>query len=387
MADPTIMGVFGTSHKENEYRLPIHPDHLAQIAPELRARIYLEKGYGSRFGFREGDVAGFAGFLSRDALFECSDILLLPKPTGGDLNQFRDGQVLWGWPHCVQGPAITQVGIDHRMTYLAWEEMHQWKPGPDGSDPSWVVHTFHKNNELAGYCSVMHALQLRGFTGHYGPPRKAAVISFGSTAQGACYALQALGITQISVFKQRPYTNLAYTIPTLEYRQFKQAEDGGRAVVAENDNGTASPMIDVLCDYDIIVNCILQDTDNPLDFVAEDEVSRLKRGTLIIDVSCDEGMGFPFAKPTSFEDPDFGVGDGLTYYAVDHSPSYLWDSSTHEISTALLPTLPTVMAGREAWLEDLTLSRCIEIMDGVVRNPKILRFQNRAEAYPHPILG
>lgn len=382
MPELASMGVFGTSLKENEHRLPIHPDHLDQIPAELRARIFLEEGYGQLFGYREGDVQGFAGYLSREALFEKTDILLLPKPTDGDLDHFRDGQVLWGWPHCVQGPKITQAGIDHRMTYLAWEEMHQWKPGREGDAPSWVVHTFHKNNEMAGYCSVMHALQLRGFTGHYGPQKKAAVLSFGATAQGACYALQAMGIQQITVFKQRPYANLAYTIPTLEYRQFKQVE-GSRAAIAENDDGAGSPMIEVLADYDIIVNCILQDTDRPIDFVTEGEVDRLKRGMLIIDVSCDEGMGFPFARPTSFETPDFSAGDGLTYYAVDHSPSYLWNSATHEISTALLPYLPTVMAGREAWREDLTLSRSIEIMDGVIQNPKILRFQNREAAYPH----
>ena len=46
-------------------------------------------------------------------------------------------------------------------------------------------------------------------------------------------------------------------------------------------------------------------------------------------------MGFEWSRPTSFEDPVFTVGDGLTYYAVDHSPSLLWDSATWEISDAL----------------------------------------------------
>ena len=34
-------------------------------------------------------------------------------------------------------------------------------------------HVFHINNELAGYCSVLHSLQLQGLTGHYGPFKKA----------------------------------------------------------------------------------------------------------------------------------------------------------------------------------------------------------------------
>ena len=48
------------------------------------------------------------------------------------------------------------------------------------------------------------------------------------------------------------------------------------------------------------------------------------------------------------------VGDDVHYYAVDHSPSYLWNSATWEISEALLPFLRTVLAGPAAWDADPT---------------------------------
>ena len=214
MTRQLTMGVIGTSFKENEYRLPIHPEHFEKIAPEFQSRIYLETGYGERFP-GSFDTSGFGGTMSREDLFKKCDIILLAKPCPDDFPYFREGQVLWGWPHCVQGAAITQTGIDKKMTFIAWEEMHQWRERKDGP-PVWIVHTFHKNNELAGYCSTLQALQLIGFSGHYGPARKAAVISFGSTAQGACYALQAMGINQVTVFKQRPYRDLVYQIPTLD---------------------------------------------------------------------------------------------------------------------------------------------------------------------------
>ena len=66
---------------------------------------------------------------------------------------------------------------------------------------------------------------------------------------------------------------------------------------------------------------------------------------------------------------------------------YLWDSATQTISTALLPFIPVVMAGPDAWDADATIRKSIEIRDGVVVNPKILSFQGRAEAYPHPLEG
>ena len=67
-------------------------------------------------------------------------------------------------------------------------------------------------------------------------------------------------------------------------------------------------------------------------FIKEQEIERLARGTLIVDVSCDLAMGFDFAKPTSFESPIFQVIDGVTYYGVDHSPSLLWNAATYEIA-------------------------------------------------------
>ncbi len=131
---------------------------------------------------------------------------------------------------------------------------------------------------------------------------------------------------------------------------------------------------------------MLQDTDAPLMFVTDDELDLFRRGSLFIDVSCDEGMGFGWARPTSFEDPMFDVGAGAHYYAVDHSPSYLWSSATWDISEAVLPHLPNVMAGPKAWDASETIRAAIEIRDGVIQNPKILSFQGRSADFPHPRL-
>ena len=99
-----------------------------------------------------------------------------------------------------------------------------------------------------------------------------------------------------------------------------------------------------------------------------------------------KGMGFAFARPTSFESPVFTVGDGVTYYSVDHSPSYLWSAASREVSKALLPYLGLVAAGRSAWEADPTIRRAIEIQDGVVLNRNILEFQHRRAEYPHQFL-
>jgi alanine dehydrogenase len=94
-------------------------------------------------------------------------------------------------------------------------------------------------------------------------------------------------------------------------------------------------------------------------------------------------MGFSWARPTTFTDPAFVVGDKVLYYAVDHSPSFLWNSATWENSEALLPFLGAVLGGSDAWDADPTIGRAIEIRDGVIQNRAILSFQGRAPKYPH----
>ncbi|MCP5099758.1 MAG: alanine dehydrogenase [Chloroflexi bacterium] len=374
------MGVLGSSKKKNERRAPLDPKHLPLIDEKLRQHIYMETGYGERFGVNDDTLASqVAGLMSREELFAHCDIILLPKPVEADFPYFREGQILWGWPHCVQGQTITQVGIDKKMTFIAWEAMNIWK------DDKWQKHIFQKNNELAGYSSVLHALQLKGLTGSYGPSKRIAVISFGATARGAVGSLLGQGFQDITVFTRRPTNRLTNQIAGIEYQSFSKLADNPTTVFVETPAGDV-PIAKVLAEFDIIVNCIFQDTERPLLYIEGDEIDLLKPDTLIIDVSCDTEMGFDFARPTSFTAPTFMVGKGITYYAVDHSPSYLWRAATYEISKALLPFIEPVMRGQANQETEQTLKRAIEIENGIIRNPEILRFQNRSETYPHLIL-
>jgi alanine dehydrogenase len=162
--DKLSLGVMSRSRKESERRLAIHPRHVERIEAGLRERMYLERGYGERFGVPDEQLTPFvAGLRTREQLLAECDVILLPKPQAQDLEELRAGQVLWGWPHCVQDEEITQLSIDRRLTLIAFEAMNYWS-----ADGSFSLHVFHKNNELAGYCSVLHALELIGATGDYG---------------------------------------------------------------------------------------------------------------------------------------------------------------------------------------------------------------------------
>jgi alanine dehydrogenase len=318
-----------------------------------------------------------AGLRTREQLVEECDVILQPKPLLSDIAELRVGQVLWGWPHCVQDEELTQVAIDRKLTLIAFEAMNHWN-----RDGSFNLHVFHKNNELAGYCSVLHAMQIAGSTGDYGRRLRAVVIGFGATSRGAVTALNALGVHDVDVLTHREIAAVAAPIHSARIVHFGSDDTTARLSHAVTENGRV-PLAGFLAEHDIIVNCVLQDTDAPLMFMTDDDLADVTPGTVVVDVSCDEAMGFSWARPTTFTDPTFVVGDNVLYYAVDHSPSYLWNSATWENSEALLPFNPTVLGGSGAWDADPTIRRAIEIRDGVIQNPAILSFQGRAPKHPH----
>ena len=371
-------GVIGTSRKEDERRFPIHPEHLSRIPDDIRRQLIFEEGYGAPFDISDSEIAAqTGGIATRHELLADIGRVIISKPVLADLLELREGGTLWGYVHCVQQQDITQAALDRKQTLIAFEDMFVWSPSGHAGR-----HTFYKNNELAGYCAVLHALQLKGVDGNYGNQRKIVIFSFGAVSRGAIYALKARGFRDITICIQRPDHEVREEVLDCHYVKIRAGnEDEARMVVVEHD-GAERPLAELISEADIIVNGTFQETDNPIDFVTEEESSHLKPHSLIIDVSCDEGMGFFFAKPTTFKNPIFKYKT-IDYYAVDHTPSYLWESATRSISAALIVYLSTVLSGRDSWQENETIRQAINIDGGVIKNSAILSFQNRESSYPH----
>lgn len=370
-------GVIGTSRKTDERRYPIHPEHLARIPKYLRHRLIFEEGYGAAFNVSDDEIAAqTGGIATRHEILADIGAVIITKPVLADLEELREGGILWGYVHCVQQREITQAALDRKLTLIAFEDMFVWSStGQVGR------HTFYKNNEMAGYCAVIHALQLKGIDGHYGNQRKVVIFSFGAVSRGAIYALKAHGFRDITICIQRPDHEVREEVLDCHYVKVREGKAGeARMIVVEHD-GTIRPLTELISETDIIVNGTFQETDHPTNFIIESEAVSLKPNCLIIDVSCDEGMGFFFAKPTSFKEPIFKYNT-TDYYAVDHTPSYLWESATRSISAALIVYMENVLEGRDSWQQNETIRRAINIDEGIIKKPLILSFQNRATTPP-----
>ena len=349
-----ITGIFKTSLKENEKRIPIHPAHIENISGKILKELLFETGYGLDFGYSDMQLETMGcKFDTRENLFKKCDIIILPKPLAADLKQMKDGTTLCGWTHAVQQRDIADIAIEKKLTLLAWEEMNH-------VTKSTKLHTFYRNNELAGYAGVLHYLQLAGLDGHYGERKKVVIFGFGSVSKGAIYALQGRGFNNITVYTQRPTHLVADKNPDVWYKNFNDED-------LQDDIQSAH----------IIFNGVLQDVNKPLMFIQnETELLQMKRNAVIIDISCDKGMGFFFAEPTTFEKPVIKLSRGIQYYSVDHTPTYLWNAASREISAALVPYLECIVDPTK-WKSNHTINNSIDIYNGKIHNQNIIKFQNR----------
>ena len=365
------IAVIGTSIKENEKRVPIHPHRISVISEPLRKALYFERGYGEPFGVSDGEIEALTErkLLPREELMRFPAVIIT-KPVKQDFVQMQNGATVWGWIHSVQQRDITQLGIEKQLTLVAWENMHI-----DSSRSR--MHIFYKNNEMAGYCGVQHALQMRGIDGNFGPARTVSILSMGSVSRGAIYSLKGHGFYDITVYTRRPLFAASNKMPGVRHKQILW--DGKSEFKAVSLLKEKTLLIDELTHSDIIVNGMLQDSLNPVIFIQQEDIKQFKKQCLIIDISCDTGMGFSFAHPTEFENPVRHFGN-ITYYAVDHTPTLLWDSASWEISGGLLPFLSDFATQKP----NEVLDKATDMRDGKILNPDVIAYQRRAPEYPYP---
>jgi hypothetical protein len=171
------------------------------------------------------------------------------------------------------------MAIDKKLTLIAFEAMNHW-----ASDGGFGLHVFHKNNELAGYCSVLHSLALTGSTGDYGPRLSAVVIGFGATARGAITALNAHGIHDVQVLTNRGVAAVGSPIHSVRIVQFDHDPKAPflSEVITERGRVLLAPF---LAESDMVVNCTLQNPNAPLTYLRTEDLDAFRPGSLIVDVS------------------------------------------------------------------------------------------------------
>lgn len=302
---------FPISHKENEKRRAIVPEDIKKLT--YPQNVYIESGFGDVLSLTDEDYKDVGcNVVSREEALN-QDIVCDPKIGDADyLNDLKKGQTIFGWVHATQNRDITDKIINNQLTAYGWENMFE-----KGR------HVFWQNNELAGEAAILHAFQCYGQL-PFG--LSTAIIGNGNTAHGAVRVLNMLG-----------------------------------AKVMQYNRHTEKLLRDEIGQYNVIVNCVLWDTKRKDHIIYREDLSRMKKDAMIVDVSCDRNGGIETSIPTTIENPTYKV-DGVLHYVVDHTPSLFHKTFTRNNSSVIIPYVEQLMLDNPGSV----LENALLLKDGIV---------------------
>ena len=309
--------------KENEKRRVLLPKDIRTI--KERKNIFFEKGYGEILGISDSEYEKVGcNVVSFDEVLK-QDIICDPKVGDANyLDRLNEKQIIFGWVHAVKNRDLTDLLLDKKITAIAFEDMFYKNR-----------HVFYKNNILAGEAACYNAIN---YLGKLPDGLNAAIIGNGNTAHGAYKALVKLGVN-VDIYT-RDLENL----------------------LKEN-----------LSNYDLIVNCVLWDVKRKDHIIYCEDLKRMKKGSIIIDVSCDLNGAIETSHPTTLDNPIY-VKDNIIHYAVDHTPSIFYQAFSLECSTIIADYINDLIEERNnEVLENATI-----IKNGKILDQKITDYQNRS---------
>jgi N5-(carboxyethyl)ornithine synthase len=214
--------------------------------------------------------------------------------------------------------------VKNKITAYAWEDMYD-----SGR------HVFWRNNEIAGEAAIMHAYTLYGLFPYN---TKVAILGRGNVARGALKILTLMG-ADVMVY-------------TRKMEQLFRKE---------------------ISKYDVIVNAILWDTSRKDHIIYKEDLKRMKKGALIIDISCDRNGGIETCIPTTIDNPIYVI-DGITHYAVDHTPSLFYKTISESLSEIMIMYIDDLIEGN---MNNDVLNNSLIIDHGKIIDQRIILFQNR----------
>jgi len=311
---------FLISHKNNEKRRALMPEDLSQI--RNISSLVFEKGYGESLGFPDKDYEEKgAVMLPREEVLKAKVLVDVKLGDADYLDQIAPETILCGWAHSVQNTDFTGEIIRKKHTVVAWENIYEYGR-----------YIFYRNREVAGESAVLQAFR---YCGKMPYDTKVAIIGNGQTAKGAMRILTALG-AQVDVFGRR----LENTFRMMMFN------------------------------YDVIVNCVLWNTDRTDRLIYKEDLKKFRPGTLIIDVSCDPYLEIETSHPTTIDNPVYEV-DGVIHYAVDNTPAMYPYTVTRTLSNNFARYVDALVTGE--YPENLVAA--IDVDHGVIKNDAIRRFR------------
>ena len=319
--------------------------------------VWVESQAGIKSGFSDEMYTNVGVKIAPDAagLYEKGQLIVKVKePIAGDLQHLRKDHLLFCYLHLAPEPELTKKLLAIGLTGVAFETVEL----ENGDLPLLAPMSI-----IAGRIAVQigtHLLhQPAGGKGKLlgGLPstERGKVVVLGAGAAGGNSAqLAAAGGANVVVFEKR--------------------QDRMAQMMALGSNVTTlypyeETVARELRDADLVIGAVLVTGAKAPHVISRQMVSAMEPGSVIVDISVDQGGCVETTKPTTYKDPTYVV-DGVTHFAVTNMPGAVPQTSSHAICAAILPVVSKLASGN--WRDNAALMRGINVEGGKLVHPALI---------------
>ncbi|WP_166870526.1 alanine dehydrogenase [Salinibacterium sp. ZJ450] len=346
--------------KNNEFRVAITPAGVHDLVAHGH-EVFVQAGAGAGSSINDDDYRHSGATITPDAAssWQIAELLLKVKePIESEYRYFRDDLVLFAYLHLAAEPRLTDALIESRMTAIAYETVQL---------PSRALPLLAPMSEVAGRLSVIvganamlkpnggPGLLLPGVPGTY--PSRVVVLGGGVAGTNATALAVGLG-ADVTVLD----TNLQ------RLRELDAQYAGRIRTVASNGYEIERAVLAA----DLVIGSVLVPGAKAPKLVTNDMVSRMKPGSVLVDIAVDQGGCFEDSHPTTHADPTFTVHNSL-FYCVANMPGAVPHTSTFALTNATMPYVRAVASNgwRQAMAADESLAHGLNIHGGHVVNEPV----------------
>ncbi|MFG1801300.1 alanine dehydrogenase [Micromonospora carbonacea] len=341
--------------KNHEYRVAITPAGVNEFTRSGH-QIFVESGagVGSSITDEEFAAAGAKILATADEVWDTAELVLKVKePVAEEHHRMRAGQVLFTYLHLAASRACTDALVDRGVTGIAYETVEL----PDRSLPL-LAPMSEVAGRLAPQVGAYHlqrqgggrGILMGGVSGVYA----AKTVVIGAGVSGMNAAAIALGLQAEVLLLDKNVARL---------RQADAIYRGHLQTVASN----AYEIERAVLDADLVIGAVLVPGAKAPTLISNELVSRMKPGSVLVDISIDQGGCFEDSRPTTHAEPTYQVHNSI-FYCVANMPGAVPHTSTYALTNVTLPyALELANHGwREALRRDPALALGLNTHDGQV---------------------
>jgi alanine dehydrogenase len=341
--------------KNNEFRVAITPAGVHELVRGGH-EVFLERGagLGSSITDEEFTAAG-AGILgSADDVWATADLLLKVKePVAEEYHRLRKDQTLFTYLHLAASRECTDALLGSGTTAIAYETVETANRALPLLAPMSEV-----AGRIAPQVGAYHLMRSAGGRGVLpgGVPGVAAAraVVIGGGVSGWNATQIALGM------------GFHVTLLDKDINKLREADKvfGNRVqTIASN----AYELEKAVLAADLVIGAVLIPGAKAPKLVTNELVSRMKPGSVLVDIAIDQGGCFEDSRPTTHAEPTFAVHDSV-FYCVANMPGAVPNTSTHALTNATLPYI--VELANRGWQgalrRDAALAKGLNVHEGEV---------------------